>query len=250
MLSSLDLSAGEAIFAAVVLVLASYVRGYSGFGFSAVLVAGLTFIVDPLAAVPLAIAFEVVASMVQAPSVWHHIRWHDFRVLLLAAVVGNPLGVWILTTADPDVLRAVTLVGLLLLSVALLVGHRAAIAPTTLAFFVVGTLAGVVNGATALSGLVLVLAMTFMTISPGEMRATLIAYFFASDLVVLGLLYTQDEITRALLWRVIIGMPLLAVGIAVGSQAFRGSSPESFRRNTLGLLVAISVVGLVGVWIG
>lgn len=238
------------IFAAAILLLASYVRGYSGFGFSAVLVAGLTFIIEPLAAVPVAIAFEVVASMVQGPSVWHDIRWHDFRVLLLAAVVGNPFGVWILTTADADVLRVVTLLGLLLLSLGLLVGHRAAIAPTTAVFFVVGTAAGVVNGATALSGLVLVLAMTFMTISPGEMRATLVAYFFASDLVVLGILYTQDEITTALLWRVAIGLPLLGVGIAVGSKAFRGSSAEAFRRNTLGLLIAISVVGLVGVWVG
>ncbi|MFV2038644.1 MAG: sulfite exporter TauE/SafE family protein [Acidimicrobiales bacterium] len=250
MLSSLDLGAGEALFAAGVLFLAAYVRGYSGFGFSAVLVAGMTFIVEPLAAVPLAIAFEVVASMVQGRSVWHEIRWPDFWVLLAAAVVGNPIGVWILTTVDPDVLRGITLVVLLLLSVGMLVGHEGTIVPTTTAFFVVGTVAGVVNGATALSGLVLVLAMTFMVISPGEMRATLVAYFFASDLVVLGILWARDEITDELIWRVIAGLPLLAIGIAVGSRAFRGSSPESFRRNTLGLLVAISVVGLIGLWIG
>lgn len=244
MLSSLDLSAGEALFGAGVLLLASYVRGYSGFGFSAVLVAGLAFVIDPIAAVPLAIAFEVVASVVQGRSVWAEIRWQYFWVLLAAAVVGNPVGVWILTTADQDALRAATFIGLLALSLGLLLTHQGAVVPTTALFFAVGTVAGVVNGATAMSGLVLVLAMSFMVISPAEMRATLVAYFFASDLVVLAILAVQDEIDSALLWRIAIGLPLLALGILVGSRAFKKASPESFRRATLGLLMAISVVGL------
>ena len=51
--SLVELSAGELAFCAVVLLVASYIRGYSGFGFSAVLVAGATFVIEPVAAVPL-----------------------------------------------------------------------------------------------------------------------------------------------------------------------------------------------------
>ncbi len=243
--SGLDFTVAEAVFAGAVLALAAFVRGYSGFGFSAVLVAGLAFMIEPLAAVPLAIVFEVVASVLQAPSIWGEVRWRDFWVLLAAAAVGNPIGVLLLTRADGDVLRAVTFSVLLVLSFAMLVSHRGRLAPTSVLLFVVGFVAGVVNGATALSGLVLVLAISFTTIAVAEMRATLIVYFFASDAVVIGLLAANGSISGSLWNRVVIALPLLAVGIFIGSKVFRRSTLESVRRGTLGLLVTISVVGLI-----
>ncbi|WP_395152615.1 sulfite exporter TauE/SafE family protein [Ilumatobacter sp.] len=244
MLTWLELGAGEAIFAAVVLGIASFIRGYSGFGFSAVLVAGLAFVVEPLAAVPLAIAFEVAASIVQGQSVRHEIRWKDFWTLLIAAIIGNPVGVLILTTVDGDALRGATFGVLFVLSLVLLLQRTARIEPTTALVFGVGVVAGVVNGATAMSGLVLVLAMSFIVISAAEMRATLVAYFFASDLVVLVVLGVRRELPDELFWRVILGLPLLAAGVLVGSRAFRSATQASFRQNTLRLLCTISVVGI------
>lgn len=249
MLPWLELSTGTAIFAAAVLGLASFIRGYSGFGFSAVLVAGLAFVVEPVAAVPLAITFEVCASVVQGRSVRHEIRWKDFWTLLIAAVIGNPVGVLILTTVDGDLLRGVTFGVLLTMSLLLLVKRTARVAPTTTVVFGVGVVAGVVNGATAMSGLVLVLAMSFIVISAAEMRATLVAYFFASDLVVLIVLGARGKLPDELFWRVLLGLPVLIVGVIVGSRVFRSATEESFRKNTLRLLSAISLVGITRVFV-
>ena len=173
-----DRQCGEAIFAAVVLGVASLICGYSGFRFSAVLVAGRTFVVEPLAAVPLAIAFEVAASTLQGRSIRHEIRWKDFWTLRVAAIIGNPLGVLILTTVDGDRLRGATFGVLFVLSLMLLFKRTARLEPTTDLVFGVGVVASVVDGVTAMSGLVLVLAMSFIVISAAEMRATLVAYFF------------------------------------------------------------------------
>jgi uncharacterized membrane protein YfcA len=244
MLTWLELSAAEAIFAACVLGIASFIRGNTGFGFSAVLVAGLAFVVEPVAAVPLAITFEVAASILQSRSVRHEIRWKDFWTLLIAAVIGNPVGVLILTTVDGDVLRGATFGVLFALSLMLLFKRTARLEPTTALVFGVGVVAGVVNGATAMSGLVLVLAMSFIVISAAEMRATLVAYFFASDLVVLVVLSVRGVLPDELFSRVTLGLPLLAAGVLVGSRAFRSATDASFRRNTLRLLCTISVVGI------
>jgi len=242
--SLVELSAGELAFCAVVLLVASYIRGYSGFGFSAVLVAGATFVIEPVAAVPLALTFEVLASLAQGPSIWHEIRWPDFRLLLAAAIVGNPIGLVILTTVDSDVLRGVTLAVLLALTAGLLVNHSARVHPTPLLVFSVGVVAGVVNGATAMAGLVLVLAMSMAAISAAETRATLIAYFFASNLVVIVGLFVAGELTDELFWRVLLGIPLLVAGIVAGSLRFRSTSETAFRRVALWLLAAIAIVGL------
>ena len=242
--SLVELSTGELVFGAAVLLVAAYIRGYSGFGFSAVLVAAATFVIEPAAAVPLALTFEVLASVVQGPSIWREIRWPDFRLLLIAAVIGNPIGVVILTTVDGDVLRAITLAVLLALTAGLLVRHSAQVQPKPILVFGVGVLAGVVNGATAMAGLVLVLAMSMAAISATQTRATLIAYFFASDLVVIAALLVAGELTDELLWRVLFGIPLLIVGVAAGSLTFRSSSEAAFRRVTLWLLGTIAIVGL------
>lgn len=242
--SLVELSTSDIVFVAAVLAVASYIRGYSGFGFSAVLVAGATFVIEPAAAVPLAITFEVMASLVQGHSIRHEVRWPEFRLLLIAAIIGNPIGVIILTTVDADVLRGITLVMLLALTGGLLVGHSTKVQPTPALVFGVGVVAGVVNGATAMSGLVLVLAMSMAAISAVEIRATLVAYFFASNLVVLGALFIAGELTDELFWRAVFGVPLLVAGIVAGSLTFRSSSEAAFRRVTLWLLAAIAAVGL------
>jgi uncharacterized membrane protein YfcA len=134
--------------------IALFIRGDSGFGFSAMLVAGLAFVVEPLAAVPLAIAFEVAASIVQGRSIRHEIRWKDFWTLRVAAIIGNPLGVLILTTVDGDRLRGATFGVLFVLSLMLLFKRTARLEPTTDLVFGVGVVASVVDGVTAMSGLV------------------------------------------------------------------------------------------------
>jgi len=240
----IDFSLWEVLAAVVVLFGASVVRGYSGFGFSAVLVAGLAFFVDPIDAVPLAIGLEVLASIVQGSSVWNDIDWPRLWVLLAAAVVGNPIGVELLTSVDADVLRGSTFIILAVLTVGLLANRTTAMTATPLIVFGVGVLAGVVNGATAMSGLVLVLAMTALSVAPAEMRGTLVAYFFASDLVVMVLLWWRGELSDVYAWRLALAIPVMAAGVMVGSRMFRGASVESFRRSTLYLLLAISVVGL------
>lgn len=245
-----DLTSLELAFAVLVLVVASYGRGYSGFGFSAVLVAGLSFVMDPVDAVPLAIVFEVLASIVQGKSVWREVQWRDCGLLLIAAVVGNPVGVLLLTRLDQDGLRAGTFVVLLILTIGLLRSRIPRFDPQPAAIFAVGVLAGVVNGATAMSGLVLVLAMSFTVIQPAAMRATLVAYFFASDLIAIAVLGAGSQLTSTIFARALLGIPILAAGVYVGSKAFRGASVESFRRATLALLLAISVAGLLRMAVG
>ena len=238
--SLVELSAGELAFCAAALLVASYICGYSGFGFSTALVAGATFVIEPVAAVPPALTFKVLASLAQGPSIWREIRWPDFRLLLAAAIVGNPIGLVILTTVDSDVLRGVTLAVLLALTAELLVNHSARVHPTPLLVFSVGVVAGVVNGATAMAGLVLALSMA--AISAAETRATLFAYFFASNLIVIVGLFVAGGLTDELFWRVLVGIPLLVAG----SLRFRSTSETAFRCATLRLLAAIAIVGLGG----
>ena len=69
MTTFLDLSIPDIVWCGIVMLGASYIRGYSGFGFTAVLMSGLTIILPIIEIVPLSIALELVASSGQAREV-------------------------------------------------------------------------------------------------------------------------------------------------------------------------------------
>jgi uncharacterized membrane protein YfcA len=230
--------------AATVLFAAGFVRGYSGFGFSAVTVAGLAFVVSPAVAVTTAILLEVAASLVQARSVWRDIDWRSVLVLLAGGLIGNPIGVGVLEFAPADALKAGVYLYVLGVALLLAVGRPTPRALSGAAWFAVGLAAGAVNGATALSGLFIVTVMTLTATPPVRMRATLVGYFFLSDLYVTGLLWWRGFVDADLVTALTFALPVVAFGIWIGSRRFLSASDAQFRRATLALLSALAVAGL------
>lgn len=235
----------QAAVVAVILLVAGFVRGYSGFGFSAVAVSGMAFVVDPAVAVPVALLLEVAASVVQGRSVWNDIDWKLAAILLVGALIGNPAGVLLLAVADPTVLR-ILLYGYV--ASVCLVLFLARPSPRTLppaAWLAIGLVAGAINGAMALAGLFIVTVMTLTATPPGRMRATLVAYFFLSDIYATGLLASGGLIGSQTVVLALFALPLVAVGIQLGSRRFLATSDAGFRRATLVLLLALAISGII-----
>ena len=87
----LELSAAAWIFLAAAVFFAAIVRGFVGFGFSALTVASLVFVLPPAVVVPLVLMLEVAASIQMLPGAWRHA---DFQWLLPTAAgvaVGSAL---------------------------------------------------------------------------------------------------------------------------------------------------------------
>lgn len=87
------------------LFIASLARGYSGFGFSAVLVSSWSLVDVPARAIGIALLLEVIASCVQAFSVWRDIPWRRVVFLLLGAAIGTGPGVLLLSNIPADQLK-------------------------------------------------------------------------------------------------------------------------------------------------
>lgn len=240
----LDLSPGELAFYGVVVLAASFVRGYSGFGFSAILMAGAGLALPLAEIVPLAISLEVLASIGQARQVWRDIDWRRLAVILITGVVGNPIGVWLLLAIPDETLLPLVYVFVATVAILLLISPRSGLRLSLPVLAAAGLVAGIVNGATALSGLVLALLFTMAGVVPATMRATLIAYFFATDLWTGSLLAAAGLYDATALWRIALALPLLAAGLWAGTNRFIGTAPSSFRFITLLLLLLLSALGL------
>ena len=241
---SLNLPPAVLMLTAIVVFVAAAARGYAGFGFSTILMVCLVPWIPVAQLVPMSIALEIIASSAQARQVFPDIQRRFLVVLLIASLIGTPFGVLMLTHV-PDKSLQLLVFGLILAStLILLIARPRPVAISTSYLFVSGLVAGAVNGATALSGLVLALFLTSSTVSSHTMRATMIAYLFFTDVITGAFLLAADHFDTQTALRVLFSIPFLLAGIWVGTRQFLTTPSESFKSLVMWLLVLFCVLGL------
>lgn len=224
---------------------AALVRGYTGFGFSALVVSGLTLLLAPTEVVPIVLMMEVLASIGMFPSVWKDIKWRAISLLLSAIVLGVPLGVYGLVSISEGLARAFISIIILLGSLALLKGYAFKGKGNTATTLATGFFAGVVNGLSGAGGLPLVIFFLASKTAAAATRASLVAIFFVLDVYTTSINARAGLITDLSLKRLAILSIPLALGVWLGSRQFIKSSPESFKRFAIYLLIFLASVGLI-----
>lgn len=227
--------------------LAGLVRGFAGFGLSAVLVASAAFVISPKLIIPTAQTMEVIASIALIPSVWRDVNWKWLTPLATAYLLSIPVGVAALAYLPASILRVGGCVLLLVASLCLLLNRRPQLPDGYPLRFGTGIVAGFFAGATSLGGMVASVMLFAVSLPAKNLRATLIVLFFGSALYSLSWgawhgVVTTETFTRAA-W---LAVPLLA-GIAVGSHGFKNVSEVWFRKMVLALLSILAVAGMVSV---
>jgi uncharacterized membrane protein YfcA len=220
-------------------------RGYSGFGFSALLVSSWALVTDPARAVVVALILEVLASIIQAASVWRAVPWKRVGLLMAGALVGTPVGAHLLAHAPREPLKLGIAIFVLISTALLIADMKLRLRANSAGTAAVGVVSGVANGSVAMGGLPVALMLTAGGDQPAHIRATVVAYFFLLDLAGLFFLAREGVVTGQAMSAALLSLPLLAIGIWLGSRQFAGATPESFRRTTLLLLVVIAGIGVV-----
>lgn len=239
-----DLGIGGAAFMALVFLVAAFVRGYSGFGFSALVVASSSLVTNPLNFVAVVMFCEFLMTFQQWSGVWRDIDWRRVVTLMLGAVVGLPIGLWALTGVGIDAARAIVAIYVLVMCAVLLAGwnlKRPQGAAPHLAF---GVLSGLAN-APGMGGLPVVTFFAAQRVVPNVFRATLIAYFAVLDLYSAPLMWWHGMVTWDTLQAAGLSLPIIGIGIWLGSRHFLHTDPKDFRRFAILLLAGLAVMGLL-----
>jgi hypothetical protein len=234
---------------------AGVVRGFAGFGFSALCVAGLSLFMSPAQVVPPVFALEVLASLSLLRGALKHADWRWLSWLVLGNALGIPLGVALLAYVSETPLRL--LIGALLLLAATLLrsGWRLALQPTPAMRLATGLVSGFVNGVAAIGGIAVAVMLSTTALPPAAMRATMILMFLFTDLYALTWAAAlpgegvQDLLGGRTLQLALWLAPAMLAGIWFGQRAFVGVSPEAFRRHVLNLLVLIAALSVLrAIW--
>ena len=232
----------EAGIVALGMVVAGYVRGYSGFGFAALVMSFSALVTDPFPFVPVVILADIVMTAGQVRGIWRHIDWRRVGTMFVGALVGVPLGVVAIQAIGVDLGRAVLSLFVLAMCGLMMAGWtiaRQGDGPHV----AVGVVSGVANGA-AVGGLPVAVFFTAQGLSPVLFRATVIAYFTALDLWSIPVFVRAGMITQDSFVATALGLPFMLIGLWLGSKRFASASPQDFRRFAVILLMVLAVLGL------
>jgi uncharacterized protein len=176
------------------------------------------------------------------PSIWKDVHWRSLLPLTLGCLVATPLGVYLLANVPARPMQLALSVFVLVATMLLWKGYALKSMPGTLATTAAGAASGLANGAFGIGGPPVVL---FYFSSPaGNIagRASLIMFFLITDVIGLANQSMYGLVTWDAVWRAMIYLPALVVGVWIGARSFKTTNPEVFKKAVLALLAVLAIV--------
>ncbi|MBB3899583.1 sulfite exporter TauE/SafE family protein [Roseococcus suduntuyensis] len=239
-----ELAAWQTWAAILATAIAGLMRGYAGFGTAIILAPIYSVLWGPLAGVPVMLLMELLVSLQLLPRAF---RDADKRVIIPiggAAALATPLGAYVLLAADPETLRRaigglVLVFGFLMLS-----GWRYHGARPFGLNVAVGTAAGLLKGATGMSGPPVILYLLAGPEEAKRHRANLILFFGLIAVISVVVPLFVGLIDGPVLLRFLIMLPVLMVFVRVGAALFGVVPVRFYKPFALALLTTAGSIAL------
>jgi uncharacterized membrane protein YfcA len=236
-------SASDVVLTLSVLALASAVQATAGFGFALVSMPLLSAVIGPASALATTSLVAIVNSAATAVSARAHADRSSLRRMAIAAIVGMPIGLWLLETASVRTMQIV--ISLTVAAAAVLIGAgfrlRRAGAGTEVA---AGLLSGALGTSTGTSGPPIVICLQSRGLPAAKLRATISSQFVATGWLSVVLLAARGHVHRDDVFMALAALPLLALSWLLGARSFRRLSQRHYDSLVVGLLLAVAAVGL------
>ncbi|WP_281018662.1 MULTISPECIES: sulfite exporter TauE/SafE family protein [unclassified Minwuia] len=224
---------------------AGLMRGFAGFGSGMMLSPILAILYGPAEAVLMIAVMEIVVSVQLVPKALPDAQWPFLGPLILAAIIGMPLGAWLLATTEPELIARFIAGIVMVFVIVLAVGWRYQGPKRLLPTLGVGGVSGALLTATSVGGPPVLLYILSGQDSARTNRANIILYFAIAEIITPIFLYLQDLFALEVVIRALALCPAYMVGAWVGSRLFRESSEQIYRRVALIFLSMIALYGIL-----
>lgn len=230
-----------------IMFLATFVQCTFGFGNALVAMPVLAFLVPLSFATPLVALVSMTVTVAIILTDWRHIEFAAAGCLILGAVFGIPLGLWLLTSVDERIVKGVLAVVIFAFAAFSLANPQQWHLRNDRWGLAFGWVGGVLGGAYNTHGPPLVIFGFLREWSALQFRATLQGYFLlAGSLVLVGHWY-KGLWTEAVLWHYVLCLPLTLLAVVLGFVLNRRIPPHRFQRFIHMALICIAFSLLVNV---
>ncbi len=221
--------------------IAGFIRGYSGFGASMIIVTGLSIVFKVSEIVPPLLLLEVIASLYLLRGIYKKTDWSSLTFLLGGIVFGTPIGVYSLKGIPDKEMSVIVSLIVLFLVPFLWKGFKLKEMPGKFYTVITGFVSGIINGTAAIGGPPVII---FYFSSPKGVevsRASLIVFFLITDIFASALCGASGLITIKTFYLTGIFIAPLVAGLYFGSRSFIKTDPEIFRKRVISLISIMAV---------
>ena len=243
-LSYFQFSLIEIYYVIFIVFIASVIRGFNGFGFSAICISGFSFILPAIEIVPIILALEVVISIFMVPYIWNKIDWRFVFKILLGIIIGSPIGLYLLKYLDPQTTHLTVCLLIIFFSILLMKGFSNQKINNNYGKFFTGIISGTLNGLTTLGGMPVALFLLITSIQPAVIRGSLAALFFLTDIYAFILSFFAGIVDITTIYRIVPLIIVLPIGVYIGDKFFVKSKEKTYRKVVFYFLIFISIFGI------
>lgn len=224
--------------------LAGTVRGFSGFGTALVFMPVAALVLPPVWAIVTVALMDAFGPLPNLPGALRQADRRDLLRMLIATVLGLPLGLWVLQAVAPEVFRF----GVSFLALAMLIcligglRYHGRLGPGLI--FGTGGMSGFLGGAAGLPGPPVILLYMASPNPAPVVRASTLSYLFLYNILLIGFLAWQGLLSGVPVWLgLVLGLPNLA-GNVVGGQMFRPGLEKTYRTAAYTIIAGSALTGL------
>jgi uncharacterized membrane protein YfcA len=226
---------------------ATLIRSTFGFGEALIAVPLLALLLPLQVAAPVAVLLSITIAAVVVAQDWRHIHVRSTGWLLGPTLLGIPLGIFLLTSAHPHLVKGTLAILIIAFSGYLLLGSRPPELASDSRWWLVGCglIAGVMGGAYGMNGPPLVIYGSMRRWSPQHFRATLQGYFLPASMVSMAGYRLAGLWTPPVTHLYLISLPVALPAIWLGRVLNRKLQGDRFLKVVHCGLVGIGIVLLI-----
>ena len=223
---------------------AGLIRGFTGFGGPAFILAIMTLFFTPVSIVSKIVVVDFLANAYLFKACLREINWRATAKMVIPTLLAMPLGHWLLIELDPVIMKRAMALIIATACILMLAGFRYRHPMTTGWLILAGICSGIVFGGSYIA----LVAVVFILLGPYDKdagRTLIVAWSFFTVLgfaliaAVSGTTGVDDIVIAA------PGAATYLLGSWLGSHGFRRSSEKLFRRVAISILLGLSVFNIL-----
>jgi len=225
-----------------VLFFATLVRSAIGFGEALIAVPILALIMPIRIAAPVAVLISITVAATVLVQDWRHVHLRSASRLILATLIGTPLGLLLLTRIPTDLVKACLGVAIVAFSSYSLIRRHRARLQNDRSAWVFGLAAGVLGGAYGMNGPPLAVYGTLRGWSTQRFRATLQGYFLPASMMAMAGYWVAGLWSSEVTHYYLVSLPGVVVAMFCGQRITGRMNTSTFLRCVNAGLIVIALV--------
>ncbi|MBZ0296997.1 MAG: sulfite exporter TauE/SafE family protein [Anaerolineae bacterium] len=229
------------VLVAVIIFFAVFTQSVAGFGLPLIAMALLIQGLGVEVATPLVALVTFSAGVVLLYRYRAALKPRLLVQIIGASLVGIPLGVWLLQTADQQLVLTLLGIGVVIYALYALSNLKLPEIQHPIWAYGIGFVAGILSGAYNLGGPVVVVYGSCRRWVGAEFKSTMQGFFVVSSLIVIAAYAITGSYTPVVWENFLYCLPAIALGLGAGLSMDRFMNPVMFRRIVLVLLIALGL---------